>query len=163
MSWADFQAAVRLIESHPEMKHFMGPRDDELIARAEDKLGLIIPAMYREFLRRYGAGNFGACEIYGITVDNFETGMVPNGIWLTIDERASSRLPPNLILIMSLDYEGAYAALDTAAYTAGEEAPVVSWIPGLSNPSEELTIIAEDFGAILLEGVQTAIDIANQK
>ncbi len=39
-----------------------------------------------DYLKTFGAGNFGAQEIYGIINADFENSSVPDAIWYTLTE-----------------------------------------------------------------------------
>lgn len=139
MSQANLEKGLAMISQHATRAHFVGPRSEELVARAETALGLRLPPTYREFVRRLGAGNFGAAEFYGVIDENFSASSVPNGVWLTLDERRSAALPKNYVIVASSG-TGEYYCLDVRDQG---EAPVVIMPPGETVPSEQ---VASDFG-----------------
>ena len=67
----DYEAAVARMLEHPAEMDFVAPRDETLVARAEDATGQRFPPTYRRFLRDFGAGAFGSQELYGIVDDDF--------------------------------------------------------------------------------------------
>jgi len=155
MSMKELDQAFELIEKHRDQGHFAGRRPPELIEKAEQVLQIRFPPTYRRFLEEYGAGSIAGAEFYGITRDNFENSSVPNGIWLSLDERRSSGLPMAYILIYSRG-DGIYFAIDTSRIDPEGENPVVIWDPfGGSKMSGE--VIATDFGAFLLDILRQAL------
>lgn len=68
-------------------------------------LNLPIVGGYLEFIKKFGTVSFNGEEIYGITNDNFINNAIPNGIWLTLNERINLNLP-NDLLIIAEDYFG---------------------------------------------------------
>ena len=51
------------------------------------ELGLEFPPSYRRFVLDFGAGSFGASEVYGVIDSNFENSSVPDAVWCTLDVR----------------------------------------------------------------------------
>lgn len=93
MKQEDYERAVGFMKKHPELRHFVGARSETLVKAAEEKLDLTFPPSYRRFLLEFGAGSFGASELYGVIDENFENSSAPNGIWCTLQE-AVGRLAP---------------------------------------------------------------------
>lgn len=155
MTMENLNAALKLVEGHEELSHFVGPKAEQLIQRAEEALGLEFPPTYRAFLQHLGCGDIAGQEFYGITRDEFVNASVPNGIWLTLDERRTSDLPANLILIYSLG-DGTYFALDAAQADDASEYPVVAWPLGAKR-NDELEVISTDFGDFFLETIKNAL------
>lgn len=154
MSLQDFDDAVAIIESHNTKGFFVGPRPEDLIQAAEGALGLKFPAIYRKFLARYGAGNFGGVEFYGVTNANFQSASVPNGIWLTLRIRSKASLPLNLVIIGDTG-DGDYYCLESKG--PEEEAPVIVYQPGYSPQEQRREVIAQDFGKFLLDKVKAEL------
>jgi hypothetical protein len=160
MSMEDLRKAFKLIEEHSERARFVGPRPPELVRKAEVALGIAFPPTFREFVLRFGAGGFAGQEFFGITSANFETSTVPNGVWLTLDNRKSWGLPEQFVIVSDLG-DGAYYAIDVSKKNASGENPVVLFYPGAWDPKTEPPIsevVAEDFGAFLLEQVQWGLE-----
>ena len=151
MSVLQLEEGLKLIEGKAG-GFFKGEISDALIEKAELFLGVKFPKSYRAFLKKKGCGNFLSKEFYGISSDEFESGSVPNGIWLTNNERKSSDLDHSLILV-GQSMEG-YYALATSQMKDGE-CPVVDSIPGI-NP-KELEVIAPDFGTFFLNQIREVI------
>jgi hypothetical protein len=145
---SDLEKAFEIIEEGSDLADFEGPKDEKLVAAAEKALGLKFPPTYRRFLLELGAGSFGGAEIYGVIDGNFTDSSVPNGIWLTLQEREESQLPAILVVVAATG-EGGYDCLDVRG--AGE-AKVVLFAPG--SKSQTLEVEAEDFGAFLLDQVR---------
>lgn len=155
MSIIELQQAFDLISAHQDQADFEGFKEEDLIRKAETALGLEFPPTYRQFLKEYGCGDFAGQEFYGIINENFENSSIPNGIWLTLDERKSG-LPDNLIVIYATG-DGAYYALDAAQRNDSGEYAVVAWTPGASKEMGDSEKIAEDFGEFLLAMLQRSI------
>lgn len=148
MSMSDLEKAMEIIEEDSDLADFEGSKDEKLVTAAEKALGLKFPPTYRRFLLALGAGNFGGAEIYGVIDETFTDSSVPNGVWLTLQEREDSQLPANLVVVAATG-EGAYYCLDVRG--AGE-AKVVLFAPG--SKSQSFEVEAEDFGAFLLEQIE---------
>ena len=87
MSLRNYQIAKSLIEAaHGD---FEEAKPETLIAAAERALEIKFPPSYRKFLLTFGCVDINGSEIYGVIDDNFENSAVPNGIWLTLNERQS--------------------------------------------------------------------------
>ena len=156
MSIAHLERALRIVAENPEQADFVGPRDPDLIARAENALSVAFPPTYKRFLRELGAGYFGAECFYGITSDNFANSSAPNGIWATLQDRQTFGLPIHLIHIHPVG-EGTHFFLDTDQKNADDECPVVAWIPGLTEPGDDLEVIAAEFGEFFRSTVEEAL------
>jgi hypothetical protein len=102
----------------------------------------------------FGAGNFGAQEIYGIINDDFEHSSVPDAIWFTLSERKEINLPPNLLVI----YDTGSDELFCLNFNDNNDEPtIVSFVPGMDVESQPYEIIAKDFGDFLLDLVMQEI------
>jgi hypothetical protein len=146
----DLRSALRLVDAKPEDGFFVGPRDPVLIASAERALGGRFPPTYREFVAALGAGDFGGFEVYGVIDGEFEEASVPNGVWLTLHERKSSGLPPNLVIVASTG-DGSYYCVEMSD---DGDTPVVVYQPGYPPDQQRLDEVAEDFSAFLLSCFQ---------
>jgi hypothetical protein len=136
--------------------HVKGRRDPALVAAAERALGLTFPPTYRRFVLDMGAGGVGAFEVYGVTGDDFTNSSVPNGIWVTLSDRAAG-MPGHLVVVGETGMGENYV-LDTSRTDATGECPVVIWVPGASQPGDELEHVADDFGTFLWDNVQGELD-----
>ncbi|MFI5346692.1 MAG: SMI1/KNR4 family protein [Elusimicrobiota bacterium] len=131
MSNPDYDAALEEIDENPELAHFIGAMPPASVAAAERALGVALPQSYRDFLLRFGAGNFGSFAVFGIPDPELATPRVPNAVWYTLQERKSG-LPPALVAV-GTDFEGTLFCLDTEAAAAGD-APMVNWKAGKITP-----------------------------
>jgi hypothetical protein len=148
----DYEAAKQIIRRYKDAADFEGRRSEKLIRAAEKELGLQFPPTYRRFLLEYGVGGFGGSEIYGVIHENFRNSGVPVAIWYTLTERKDSKLPGDYVVIYN-EGTGTLYCLDTES--DGEEAPVVTFVLGLSIDQQEPEVVAEDFGAFFRELVET--------
>lgn len=155
MSMQNLIDAMRLIESNASSAFFAGARSSGEISAAEAALGGAFPPTYREFLERLGAGNFGAFEVYGITDGNFETGRVPNGIWLTLEQRRSRAIPDDFVIVGDTG-DGGYYCL---ALRDGRDGPVYIYTPTNLRRPGPLEPIAADFGEFFLHEVQAQLSL----
>ena len=140
--------AFQIIEDHKSsLSDFLGDKEESLIQRAEAALELIFPPTYRLFLKKFGCGGFGGFEVYGIIDDHFYKSGIPNGIWLTLDDRNLYNIPHSFIIIGSLGYGPSYV-LDSSQPNKEGEYPVLVYSVG-----EEPEKVNEDFGDFLLEKI----------
>ncbi len=155
MASAELQEAIAILDAHPSKAHFAGPRAPELVRLAEQALGCTFPADYRSFVKRYGAGNFGAFEVYGVIGDDFQNSSVPNGIWLTLDERRSAGLPSDLAIIASRG-DG-----DWYCVRLSNGGPVILYQPGYPANEQRGEVIAGSFGEFFLDELKA--QLTNEK
>lgn len=87
-----------------------------------------------------------------MTNDEFDNSTVPNGIWLTLNERKSMGLSDEYVIIYATG-DGTYYALDTAHVDDAGENPVVA----LSPDGQQLEIIAEDFGKFFYDTIHAIL------
>lgn len=150
--------AFSLIEENTDRMHISGEKTDSLIARAEKALEVSFNPSYRKFLKRYGMCSISCWEIYGLTKDeDFEHAKVPNAIWVTLDYYRNFNLPKGIVLIADTG-DGDFYGIDTRQKDEYGESPVVLWMPGVSEPSDKLKIIAPDFGTFLYETIKNALE-----
>jgi antitoxin YobK len=102
-----------------------------------------------DFLKTFGAGNFGSQEIYGIVHDDFENSSVPDAIWCTLTERKEIDLPHHLLIIYHTGFEE-FFCLDFSQQDTYGEPPVVAFVPGVDNDKQQYEVIAKDLGDFLL-------------
>lgn len=155
MSVKAYQEAKQIILNN-DIADFVGGRTTELINLAEEKLGLRLTGLYLDYLQTFGAGNFGAQEIYGIISDDFENSSVPDAIWYTLTERKEINLPSNLLVIYDTGSDELFC-LDFNQLDDKGEPKVVSFVPGVELESQTYEIIANDFGDFLLDLVKQEI------
>ncbi|AKG36651.1 SMI1/KNR4 family protein [Paenibacillus durus] len=159
MSVQDYKNAVDLIEQHPGLGDFIGNSTEELIGKAEKKLGLVFPPLYRNFLLDYGAGNFGAEEVYGVIKDDFEHSGIPDAVWFTLKQREEVNLPCNLVIIYHTGGEEMFC-LNIEKTDKFKEVPIVSYSIGVEPENQIYEIVASDFGEFLLQRVRTELGIS---
>lgn len=146
MGILSLQKGIKLIDGHPK-SFFKGSNSEILINKAEFFLQLKFPSSYKLFLLELGCGSFMDKEFYGIIDENFEKGVVPNGIWLTWHERQYSELDKNLIIVG--DSDDGYFVLNTKKMY-DNECPVCIWLPNSTKSFENLEIISPSFGNFFL-------------
>ena len=156
MSVESYQKAKNIILANQEIADFIGGRTDELIIMAEEKLGLKFTGLYLDYLQTFGAGNFGAQEVYGIITNDFENSSVPDAIWYTLTERNEINLPNNFLIIYDTGSDELFC-LDLNKSSETKEPKVVSFVPGIELKSQTYEIIANDFGEFLLNLVEREI------
>jgi len=148
MSLRDLQEAVDLIDKNGG--DFEGEKDNALISKAENVLGVTFPPSYRKFLSTLGCGDIGGMEFYGLIGDDFENSGVPDAIWLTLEERKSG-LPENLILVYATG-DGAYYAIDTSQVDPRGECAIVSY-----EADGTVNKIANDYGEFILSKLKSIL------
>ena len=153
MGMHQFRQAVRMIARSGD-GDFTGPIPQQVVEEAEELLGVRFPPSYRQFLLKLGCGDVAGAEFYGIVDDNLREGPIPNGIWLTLDERETAKLPPKMVLV-AFTGMGGYYALDLARVAENREAPVVMWQAGAA--ASACPVIAKDFGSFFLDEVSGAL------
>ena len=130
---------------------FEGAKPELLVSKAETTLGLKFPPSYRRFLLELGCGDINGVEVFGLINDNFEKSTVPNGIWLTLNERAAINLDPAYVIVGG-GGDGTYYALDTKHVDGAGESQVIR----LSVDGTQGETVAGDFGSYLLNEVSAA-------
>jgi hypothetical protein len=150
MSLVTYQKAKQVIQTNEDIADFIGGRTNELIKLAEEKLDITFTGLYLNYLQTFGAGNFGAQEIYGIINDDFENSSVPDAIWYTLSERKAINLPNNLLIIYDTGSDELFC-LDFNQLDEKKEPKVVSFVPGIELTKQRYEIIANDFGDFLLD------------
>jgi antitoxin YobK len=153
MSMSDLEQAFQLIDQNEESADFSGPKPEELVRSAEAALGLALPPTYREFVKRLGCGGVTGEEFYGIIDGNFENSSVPDGIWVTLDERKKSNLPESLVIVGD-NGRGGWYAIDTSTKNADGDSPIIEWW----HKGVPTQVLATDFGAFLLESLRAVLN-----
>lgn len=104
-----------------------GGQSEEMVAAAEEKLGVEFPPTFREYLMRWGNLSFGAYEYYGLTRNaDFENASVPNCVWFTLRKRIQVGLPQSLIVFRNNNDEE-YICIDTNRALDGGERGIAIW------------------------------------
>jgi len=152
MSINDFNVAMNLINKYKTHCITNAGSSVSEIGNAEKQLGLLLPSSYKTFLKNFGYWTFEGSEIFGLynnTIINF-----------TKDERANNENPkfPDCLVVIHALGNGELSCLDTSQINDDEECPVVAWYFGATLPNGKLEVLAEDFGAFLLEKVQWGLE-----
>ncbi|MGT2950079.1 hypothetical protein BU202_02980 [Streptococcus cuniculi] len=143
----NYEQAISLIFENIEMMDYFGECSDSLIRLAEEALGVRYPDDYRDFVSRFGAGNFGSSEIYGVFKEDFENSSVPDSVWLTLLEREEIGLPHYLVIIYELG-NGELYCLNYDKLNSVGEPTVTAFVPNGKPNTDE--ILYESFGDFLL-------------
>jgi hypothetical protein len=151
MSMQNYEKAIELIDQAGG-GDFEGAKPESLVSKAEAALGIKFPSSYRRFLLEMGCGDISGVEVFGLINDNFEKSTVPNGIWLTLNERDSIGLDQAYVIVGE-GGDGTYYALDTSKSNAAGENPVVR----LSADGRQAEQVAESFGSYLLNAVRAVV------
>jgi hypothetical protein len=151
MSMNNYEKARKLI-AEAGGGDFEGAKPETLVAKAEIVLGVKFPPSYRRFLLELGCGDINGVEVFGLINDNFENSTVPNGIWLTLNERKSINLDPAYVIIGD-GGDGTYYALDTRQAGATGENPVLR----LSVDAKQSEKVADSFSSYLLNAITSAV------
>ncbi|MGI6217125.1 MAG: SMI1/KNR4 family protein [Coriobacteriales bacterium] len=130
----------KIISEHEEDSFFTNVSpSDEMISAAQEKLGVVLPDQYVEYLKTYGHGGVGGVEILGFGFDDSA---------MFVDDTLEYRgfgLPDNLVVVENVD-EWLYCLdCDTGA--------VVSW-----NEADGLRAEYPDFDEFILDEFNDAID-----
>jgi len=149
MSMQNYEKAIELIDQAGG-GDFEGAKSESLVSKAEAVLGIKFPPSYRRFLLEMGCGDISGVEVFGLINDNFEKSTVPNGIWLTLNERGW--LNPAYVIVGD-GGDGTYFALDTRKSDVTGENPVVR----LSVDGKQAEQVAESFGSYLLNSVSEVV------
>ncbi|MGG2091467.1 SMI1/KNR4 family protein [Bacillus sp. S13(2024)] len=157
MSWDNYKKAITLMAEYEDECDFVGERSEDVVKKAEQALGLRFSNMYRDFVKRYGAGNFGGEEIYGVIGEDFENSSVPDAIWVTLTERKESNLPQNVLVITDTGM-GEWYCLDFNQCNAEGEPLVITYDSGLEPDEQKYDRIANNFGDFLLALVKEEVD-----
>src|SRR5690625_111709 len=151
-----YQKAKKIITENESLNEFIGGRFEELILKAEQKLNLKFSPSYLDFLKTFGAGNFGAEEIFGVIHDDFENSSVPDAIWYTLSERQVSSLPNSLLVIYDSGSDDLFC-LNFNNLNDAREPRIVAYTPGVALKHQSYEVIADNFGDFLLDLVSQEI------
>lgn len=160
MSYEDYERAVRIIDSFPDKIDLIHPQTELNVENAEKILQVKFPRSYRMFLTRYGWLMSAWEDIYGLTNENdFDNAGYHNIVKLCVEKRTKENpsFPNYLIPIHALG-NGELSCLDTSQMNENEECPVVAWYFGATLPNGKLEVLAEDFGAFLLEKIRWGLE-----
>lgn len=157
MSNKTYQKAKKIILKNEDSATFHGEKSIDLIAKAEAAVGLKFTGTYLDFLKTFGAGNFGSEEVYGIIDDDFENSSVPDAIWYTLTLRKSVNFPDHFLVIYDTG-TGDVFCLDYNNTDSNGEPKIVAIDPGYALKNQTLELIADNFGDFLLELVEEELE-----
>jgi hypothetical protein len=149
MSVEDYRQARDILEKNGAGE-FLGPRSEELVARAEAALGVLFPPSYRCFVLELGCGALGGRYFYGVVDQEFERSSAPNGVWVTLSERREFGLDCRYV-IFEEGGDGTCLALDFEGVGGRGEAPVVR----LSVDRDVSEFVSSGFGEYFLMCVRS--------
>lgn len=144
---ASIAKAVEIIDSHPDLAEVAGGVPFEEIYVAEGRLGVTLPASYRDFLQKYGAGYFGTELIYGLGTPDSD---LPNFVWATETMRTADDFFPGDLVPVEDTGQGDVLCLATSRMNEENECPVVQWIPEMSFEEQAFEVINHTFAHLLL-------------
>ena len=146
--------AVRLMRSRPDLLSAAGGCPENLIQRAEDRIGHQLPPSYRAFLAAVGTASFGGSEVYGLIPQNFDGVGVPNALWLYEDQAAKFDRPRRYFEFY--DYgDGTTVALDFERRRPDGEYALAETHAGAWR--EHVEDVEGDFGSFLLALVRECL------
>jgi len=157
MSYQNFRNAIELAK---QCRYYTikGERTNEVVAMAEELVGLNFSKQNYEFFKELGYLSFFGNEFFGICKDDFSGGHSGCAVEATIQDRKELNLPPQWLTIYFFD-DGYYGYLDYSQLNEDREPPVIM---AIYNGKEfvEVEKVAEDLGDFLLELVKD--QLANQ-
>ncbi len=146
--------AINIINSNSELADFVGGVSETEIEEAELELGVKFSPSYKEFLLKFGCGNFGPQEFFGLGVP--PTG-IPSAVWYTkVCRRDQKGFPEYWITVYDSGIEAIYC-LDTTSFINNNESPVKVWIPRVEETEQPKEQVAESFGQFFLQKVLAAL------
>ena len=132
---------IGLVEDHPELSNFSGKKAKDQVKEVGIRLNVRLPNDYSAFLEKFGCGNFGSEEIYGITASH--TG-IPSVIWATENERGADNEFPSEFIVINYSGGEEIFCLDTSKLYENGICPVVAWPIG-GGERDELEVVANSF------------------
>jgi antitoxin YobK len=157
MSYNSLQQAFSLLEQNKDLCEDIAPQELSKIDEAQKILAITFPNSYKKFLEIYGHLMFDGQHIYGL----YNNAIIAN----TKDERISNQDPifPNKLLVIHALGNGELSCLDTSQMDEQGECPVVAWYFGAKLPNGKFEVLAEDFGAFLLEKVKWGLESLDEE
>jgi hypothetical protein len=143
------------MEERPEQVSSAGACPEDLIVRAEQRIGHRFPPSYRYFLAELGTVSFGGEEIYGLIPQNFEAFGVPNALWLYTKNLSELAQPPRYFEFYNYG-DGTTVALDFDRRDAAGECALAETHAGAWN--EHADDVAGNFGTFLLALVREDLE-----
>ncbi|MHB9027007.1 MAG: SMI1/KNR4 family protein [Armatimonadota bacterium] len=156
MSMTEYEQAIQLIQQYPQIGPYMWDCSEADIQQVERALGVTFPPIYRRFVRECGALDYYGFDVAGVIPEALDAFGAPDVLSLTQTYRDDADIPIHLIVI---EHPGGdyLICLDTRQRRADGEYPVVTYYHWCTEDSQPNEVLAEDFGAYMLERVQWAI------
>ena len=139
--------AAEIIDAHPDNAAYAGGVPAEEVWVAEQRLGVVFPNSYKEFLQRYGALLFSGEPVYGLGVPDDD---LPNVIFATEQVRTSDDFFPGDLVVIQDTGAGDLLCLATSRMNDDQECPVIQWIPEMSFDEQMFEVINSTFAHFLL-------------
>ncbi|MBF0786845.1 MULTISPECIES: SMI1/KNR4 family protein [unclassified Streptococcus] len=152
----NYEKAKLLIIENIDMMDYFGKCSNHIIELAERTLGVTYPKDYRDFIRNFGAGNFGSSEIYGVFREDFLNSGVPDSVWLTLLERKEIDFPKHLVIVYASG-NGELFCFDYNQLNLNGEPTIVSFISSRNDYKYE--VVYDNFGDFLLDIVTRELTI----
>lgn len=162
MSFENYEKALKIIGENKNIMDCVGERSNELVLKAEKALGLKLPRQYKDFVLRFGAGDFGAVEFYGLIDDDFENSGIPDVVWVTLNNRKKFNFPKHLLIIYYTGFEELFC-LDFNNLNRNNEPRVVSFAISADIEHQTYEIIADDFGDFLLDSIEQELEFIKEE
>lgn len=157
MSWIKYEKALRLLEENKEECDFVGKQSELLIQKAEKIIGKKFSKMYYHFLINYGAGYFGALEVFGVISEGIvKSTNATDAVKCTLINRSENQLPDNYLVIYDMGDEE-LICLDFNRLNSNNEPTVVSIYLDIDYSKQPFEFIADDFGDYLLKNVEAEV------
>lgn len=160
MSSDDFQAAVRLIEAHPQYARFAGPQAPDTVARAEGSLGVRFPPIYRSFVQAFGQGLFGGTEWHGVASSDPRDDVSTSVVSVTQGLRREDPSLSSEYAVISETGYGEYFVLRCVASRGHRDEVTIEGVVRLWHPTVDTDaspVVADDFGSFFLRSITDAL------
>ncbi len=140
------EAISTIIKENDEISDFCLPVEVKVIYEAEKELNVLLPNDYREFLLRFGCGNLGSQEVYGVGIKPVG---IPSVIWATKEQRLHEPNFPHEYILFHNSGCGGGHCLDTSRIS-GDVCPIVRWEIGCNDKLQAETI-SDSFSQFILK------------
>ncbi|MBP2623220.1 SMI1/KNR4 family protein [Streptococcus oricebi] len=149
--------ALNLIDNNQDLLDDFGGCSENIIQLAENTLGVVYPKDYKDFLKTFGAGNFGSTEIYGLFKEDFANSGVPDSVWYTLLQRKKLNFPQNLVIIYDSSMGEVYC-LNYHSLNQQGEPQITGYILGLAEEYQKNPVLYNSFGEFLLDMVTLELE-----
>ena len=157
MSRENFEKAVNMLEGNENSLDMVGKLPKSTVTAAEQRLGVVFPPLFKEYLLLYGQLQIGSQEIYGLMGSKYPGGAVPDFLWLTEDLRAKLGFPKHFLPVADLG-DGRLYAIDLSRSDLSGESPIVLLFPSRQIPPTSIETVFDDFGDFFLDQVNKGIE-----